>query len=62
MPWRPRAEKVSGRPSIVSIEYNKVSLEKGPVDLAMRRSLMYCFSYLNTGNNYFSLDCILSVF
>lgn len=29
---RPRADRVPRRPSKVSKEYNKVSLEKGPVD------------------------------
>lgn len=29
---------------------------KGPVDLAMRRSMMHCFSYINTVNGYFFLS------
>lgn len=32
VPWRPRADRVPRRPSKVSKEYNKVNLEKGPVD------------------------------
>lgn len=32
VPWRPRADRVPRRPSKVSKEYNKVSLEKDPVD------------------------------